>query len=132
MRMSYDNTHLFTVGGKDGCIFILEIRDRDPKTVKRTFMNFSEEILTEKQEIADFEQKKQSLTQDLENEKNQQSNEVEEKMVTNGQEEKTKELTLKLSNDQLQNNNNYQHAYQLIEENQDNFKKSLAVQEEQQ
>jgi len=80
--MSYDNTHLFTVG-KDGCIFIFEIRDRDPKTLRRTNMAFSEEILTEKQEIADFDQKKQSLTNDLENEKNQQSNEVDEKMGTN-------------------------------------------------
>jgi len=34
-------------------------------------MAFSEEILTLKQEIIDLETKKQSLTNDLENEKNQ-------------------------------------------------------------
>jgi len=69
MRLSYDNTHLFTVG-EDGCIFIFEVRDRDPKTVKRVTMAPSEEILTLKSEIVDLETKKQSLTNDLENEKN--------------------------------------------------------------
>ena len=59
MRLNYRNDHLFTVG-KDGAIFIMEVKDRDPKWEKfpyddRKKMNYSEEILTEKQEILDFE-----------------------------------------------------------------------------
>jgi len=30
MRISHDNTHLFTVGS-DGCLIIHDVKDRDPK-----------------------------------------------------------------------------------------------------
>ena len=30
MRLSYDNHHLFTVGA-DGCFYIHDVKDRDPK-----------------------------------------------------------------------------------------------------
>lgn len=60
MRISYDNNQLFTVG-KDACIYIYEIKDRDPRggLVKRergegAIMQFSDEILTMKPELDDI------------------------------------------------------------------------------
>ena len=52
MRLSYDNTHLFSAG-KDGCLIIHVVKDRDPKgkSKDREGLPFSDEILTEKQEI---------------------------------------------------------------------------------
>lgn len=49
MRMSFDNHHLFTAG-KDGCLIIHDVKDRDPKgkTRERDCLPFSDEILTEK------------------------------------------------------------------------------------
>jgi len=53
--MSFDNNHLFTAG-KDGCLIIHDVKDRDPKgkTRVRDCLPFSDEILTEKQEIDTF------------------------------------------------------------------------------
>ena len=60
MRISYDNNYLFTAG-KDGCLIIYEIKDRDPRggLIKRergegAIMQFSDEILTEKPEMDDI------------------------------------------------------------------------------
>ena len=55
MRMSFDNNQLFTAG-KDGCLIIHDVKDRDPKGKSRTrdCLPFSDEILTEKQEIDTF------------------------------------------------------------------------------
>ena len=60
MRISYDNNFLFTAG-KDGCLIIYEIKDRDPRggLIKRergegAIMQFSDEILTEKPEMDDI------------------------------------------------------------------------------
>lgn len=52
MRLSYDNNQLFSVG-KDGCIIIYDVKDKDPKGKQkiRETLAFSEEILTEKSEI---------------------------------------------------------------------------------
>jgi hypothetical protein len=52
MRLSYDNTHLFSAG-KDGCLIIHDVKDRDPKgkSKDREGLPFSDEILTEKSEI---------------------------------------------------------------------------------
>jgi len=49
MRLSYDNTHLFTTG-KDCCLMIHDVKDRDPKGKgrDRESLQFSDEILTEK------------------------------------------------------------------------------------
>ena len=66
MRLSYDNHHLFTVG-KDGCLIIHDVKDRDPKgkSREREGLPFSDEILTEKQEIETFIQDKEQLENDL-------------------------------------------------------------------
>ena len=52
MRISHDNHQLFTVG-KDGCLIIHDVKDRDPKGKfrERDTLPYSEEILTEKNEI---------------------------------------------------------------------------------
>lgn len=66
MRMSFDNNHLFTAG-KDGCLIIHDVKDRDPKgkTRVRDCLPFSDEILTEKQEIDTFIQDKEQLENEL-------------------------------------------------------------------
>jgi cilia- and flagella-associated protein 57 len=53
MRLSFDNTRLFTVG-KDGCLIIHEVKERDTKSkgvADKRGLEFSDEILTEKTEI---------------------------------------------------------------------------------
>ena len=49
MRLSFDNSHLFSTG-KDGCLIIHDVKDRDPKgkSKEREGLPFSDEILTEK------------------------------------------------------------------------------------
>lgn len=69
MRISYDNNYLFTAG-RDGTLVIHEIRDRDPRggTIKRNFgtvLQFSEEILTEKTEMEEFDNLKETLENEL-------------------------------------------------------------------
>ena len=65
MRLSYDNTHLFTTG-KDCCLMIHDVKDRDPKGKgrDRESLQFSDEILTEKQEIDQYIQEKEQLEND--------------------------------------------------------------------
>jgi len=65
MRLSYDNTHLFT-SGKDCCLMIHDVKDRDPKGKgrDRESLQFSDEILTEKQEIDLYIQEKEQLEND--------------------------------------------------------------------
>jgi hypothetical protein len=62
MRMSFDNHHLFSAG-KDGCLVIHDVKDRDPKgkTRERECLQFSDEILTEKSEIDAYVQEKEQL-----------------------------------------------------------------------
>jgi WD40 repeat protein len=69
MRISFDNNYLFTAG-KDGTLIIHDIKDRDPRggVIKRDFggvLNFSEEILTEKQEMEEFDTAKETLENEL-------------------------------------------------------------------
>jgi len=85
MRISYDNNFLFTAG-KDGSMMVFDIKDKDPRggLVRQrehgSMIPFSQEILTEKQEIADYEATKQNLITDLENHKNPGHSGVDEKM----------------------------------------------------
>lgn len=86
MRISFDNNFLFTAG-RDGTLIIHDIKDRDTRgsCVKREFggiPQFSEEILTEKTEMEEFENQKDIL----ENENaaaNDSHNGVDNKMGTN-------------------------------------------------
>jgi hypothetical protein len=66
MRLSYDNTHLFSAG-KDGCLIIHDVKDRDPKgkSKDREGLPFSDEILTEKQEIEQYATEKEACETEL-------------------------------------------------------------------
>ena len=57
--------------------------------------------MTEIEKIEEFQKKKRSLLTDLENEKNPQSTMIDEKMQTNDQEEKIKELKNQLVKNQV-------------------------------
>ena len=98
MRISFDNNFLFTAG-RDGSLMILDIKDKDPRggLIRQrdlgSMIPFSQEILTEKQEIADYEALKVQLITDLENHKNPGHSGVDEKMGAAPQEERIKELT---------------------------------------
>jgi hypothetical protein len=56
---------LFT-SGKDGCLIIHDVKDRDPKgkTREREGLQFSDEILTERSEIEQFNQEREQLETD--------------------------------------------------------------------
>jgi len=57
MRISRDDKYLFTVG-KDGCVIVYEIKEREKaRENKELALLYSDEILTDKQEINDVQQK---------------------------------------------------------------------------
>lgn len=66
LKLSYDNHHLFSAG-QDGCLIIHDVKDRDPKgkSKERECLPFSDEILTEKNEIDQINQEIEQLTNDL-------------------------------------------------------------------
>jgi len=69
MRLSFDNQFLFSVG-QDGCVFIHEVKDKDPRSgFKKEGMLLppSDEILTEANEISQQLNEKESLENDLQN-----------------------------------------------------------------
>lgn len=87
MRISFDNNFLFTAG-RDGTLIIHDIKDRDPRggVIKRDFggvLNFSEEILTEKQEMEEFETVREQLETQLQAFKDPASSGVDNKMGSN-------------------------------------------------
>lgn len=85
------------VKDKEGFEIELELKRKVPaKGIK-----FSKDIMTEIEKIEEFQKKKRSLLTDLENEKNPQSTMIDEKMQTNDQEEKIKELKNQLVKNQV-------------------------------
>jgi hypothetical protein len=63
MRISFDNNYLFTAG-RDGTLIIHDIKDKDPRggVIKREFekvLGWSEDILTEKSEMEEFDNQKE-------------------------------------------------------------------------
>lgn len=66
LKLTYDNHHLISAGN-DGCLIIHDIKDRDPKGKQREreCLPFSDEILTEKNEIDQINQEIEQLTNDL-------------------------------------------------------------------
>lgn len=102
MRISYDNNFLFTAG-KDGTLVIHEIKDRDPRggLNKRDLggvLQFSEEILTEKAEMEEFDNQKEALENELQGAKDPSSGGVDNQMGTNKQDEEIASLQELLSN----------------------------------
>jgi WD40 repeat protein len=69
MRLSFDNNYLITAG-RDGTLIIHDVKDRDPRggVNKRDFgdsLNFSDEILTEKTEMEEFDNQKETAENEL-------------------------------------------------------------------
>jgi hypothetical protein len=69
MRISFDNNYLFTAG-RDGTLIIHDIKDKDPRggVIKREFekvLGWSEDILTEKSEMEEFDNQKEQLENEL-------------------------------------------------------------------
>ena len=80
MCISYDNNYLFSAG-KDGTFMIHDIKDKDPRggVIKRDLggvIQFSEEILTEKAEMEEFDTQKENLENELLGAKDPASNGV--------------------------------------------------------
>ena len=60
LKLSFDNTTLFTAG-QDGSFFILDLKDPLMKKDKETpSVQLFEEILTEKSEMEDYQQQKET------------------------------------------------------------------------
>jgi cilia- and flagella-associated protein 57 len=63
MRLSYDNNFLFTAG-QDGALIIHDVKDKDPRGGKREregLLNFSDEILTKREELDNYTSEKENL-----------------------------------------------------------------------
>jgi len=105
MKLSYDNHHLFSAG-QDGCFIIHDVKDRDPKGKQRERegLPFSDEILTDKQDIEGYTQDKEQLDNEL-NGNNQDNFEKYQKLRK--LDEKISKLQEELSSSQLQHRNRY-------------------------
>lgn len=109
MKLSFDNNYLFT-GGQDGLLIIHDIKDRDPRGgAKRERdglgLPFSDEILTEKTEIDNFQTEKEGLENDFNNAN--QPDSVEKIMKVKRLEDQIVKLQEELSNSQVQAKNRY-------------------------
>jgi hypothetical protein len=106
MRLSFNNDWLFTAG-KDCCLMIHEVKDRDPRggLVKRErdvgLLPFSDEILTEKSEMDEIVSMRDQLINELSSARDPSHTGVNEKANANDQEEKIKKLHEQLSSQQL-------------------------------
>lgn len=136
MRISYDNNFLFTAG-KDGTLVIHDIKDRDPRggLNKRDLggvLQFSEEILTEKAEMEEFDNQKETLENELQGAKDPSSSGVDNQMGTNKQEEDIASLQELLSNSQLQARNKYEQLNTNKADIEENYEKQIRALAEQQ
>lgn len=105
MRLSYDNTHLFTTG-KDCCLMIHDVKDRDPKGKgrDRDGLQFSDEILTEKTEIDQYVQEKEQLENDY---GGQNSESFDKVLAIKKLDDQINKKQEDLSSNQLQHRNRY-------------------------
>mmetsp|Transcript_20483 Transcript_20483/g.19450 ORF Transcript_20483/g.19450 Transcript_20483/m.19450 type:complete len:156 (+) Transcript_20483:1917-2384(+) len=110
MKLSYDNNYLFTVG-QDGAVIIHDVKDRDPRGGKReregAMLNFSDEILTKKEELEGYYTDKENLDNEFNNYNNQDG--VEKMMKVKNLEEEINKLQEDNSNAQLQAKNRYEN-----------------------
>jgi cilia- and flagella-associated protein 57 len=135
MRISFDNNYLFTAG-RDGTLVIHEIRDRDPRggTIKRNFgsvLQFSEEILTEKSEMEEFDNLKETLENELQAARDPASG-VDSKMGSNEQDQQIAHLQEVLSNSQLNARNKYDQLNSAKQDMEENYETQIKLLHEQQ
>jgi len=101
MRISFDNNYLFTAG-RDGTLIIHDIKAGDPRgqVLKRDFgdmLKFSEEILTEKQEMEEFDTAKETAENELQAARDPASTGVDNKLGSSHQDDQIRMLQEKLS-----------------------------------
>ena len=137
MRLSHDNRWLFTAG-KDGCLIIHEVRDRDTKGLQLSkareiggTMSFSEEVLTEKIEMEEYIARKEQLTNELVGARDSQHSGVNEKVGANEYEEKIQKLQEELDSNKLQTRNKIEQLETSKQEINDNFDKQIKALAEQ-
>ena len=133
MRISYDNKFLFTAG-KDGCLYVHSVAYWDPRggdrATGRENVQFSDEILTEKQEMVEITNQKEQLHADLQQAQDPSHSGVNEKSSTNDQEEKIKKLHEQLSSQQLMIRSKIEQLEATKSEIQEKFQKELKLQAE--
>ena len=135
MRLSFNNDWLFTAG-KDCCLMIHEVKDRDPRggLVKRErdagLLPFSDEILTEKSEMDDITGQRDQLINDLAAARDPSHSGVNEKAAANDQEDKIKKLHEQLSSQQLMIRSKIEQLEASKNEIEDQFEKQLKLQAE--
>ena len=82
LRLTIDNSHLFSVG-KDGLVCIFDVKDRDIRMRQSDMMfplEFSQEILTEKIEMASMQNEQQQTKQELASIKSSNEQDVNNKL----------------------------------------------------
>lgn len=108
MRLSFDNSHLFSVG-QDGCLFIFDVKDRDAQRGlsrrEGMMLPFSDEILTEKKEIEQQQQEKDKYEGELNS--HSQSDHMEKMMVNKKLDDQISKLEEQRSNIGAQSKNKY-------------------------
>lgn len=82
MKLSFDNNYLFTAG-QDGALIIHDVKDRDPRGAGKRdreggLLNFSDEILTKREELDNYTSERENLENDFNN--NNQPDSVEKIM----------------------------------------------------
>ena len=100
MRLSYHNDWLFTAG-RDCCLMIHEVKDRDPRGgprgVRDPSLMYSDEILTEKSEMDDINAERDRLMNELASARDPSHTGVNENASANDLEDKIKKLHEQLS-----------------------------------
>ena len=109
MRLSYDNNFLFT-GGQDGALIIHDVKDRDPRGAGKRereggILNFSDEILTKREELDNYTSERENLENEFNN--NNQPDSVEKIMRVKRLEDEINKLSEDNSNAQVQAKNRY-------------------------
>ena len=106
MRLSHHNDWLFTAG-KDCCIMIHEVKDRDPRSgfsrlqQRDPALMYGDEILTEKSEMDDIHTERDRLINELAGARDPSHTGVNEKASANDLEGKIKKLHEQLSSQLL-------------------------------
>ncbi len=128
MRLNHYNDWLFTAC-KDGFIYIYEVKEKDPRTGLQIIHNplYSDELLTEKQEIDETIQHKEALMNELANARDPSHTGVNEKASASESEDKIKKLHEQLSSQSLMIRSKIEQLDASKNEIQDQFEKQLQV-----
>ena len=128
MRLSYNNDFLFTAG-KDGCLMIHEVKDRDSRAgatrVHSSAVMYSDEILTEKGEMDDIKAERDRLQLELASARDPSHSNMNEKASANDLEDKIKKLREQISSQTLMIRSKIEQLEASKSEIEDQFEKQL-------